>query len=115
MVPVIPRRSKPRAAFRTFAARRACWIAACALLIGTAGARAAAVDEEEALRGPDIVIIAEQERTIYEFRQGGELRMVRIEPRFGKPYYLVPRDNTRGFGNLERADMLLPSWVLLEF
>jgi hypothetical protein len=96
-------------------ARRVGWIAACALLIGATGARAAAADEEEALRGPDIVIIAEQERTIYEFRQGGELRMVRIEPKFGKPYYLVPRDNTRGFGNLERADMLLPSWVILEF
>jgi hypothetical protein len=115
MVPVIPRRSKPRTAFRTFAARWACWIVACVLLIGAAGARAASVDEEEALRGPDIVIIAEPERTIYEFRQSGELRMVRIEPRFGKPYYLVPRDNTRGFGNLERADMLLPSWVILEF
>jgi hypothetical protein len=95
--------------------RRLGWLVACALLIGAATARAAAADDEEALSGPDIVIIAEPERTIYEFRQAGELRMVRIEPRFGKPYYLVPRDNTRGFGDLERADMLLPSWVILEF
>jgi hypothetical protein len=95
--------------------RRFGWLVACALLVGTAAARAAVADEEEALSGPDIVIIAEPERTIYEFRQAGELRMVRIEPKFGKPYYLVPRDNTRGFGDLERADMLLPSWVILEF
>jgi hypothetical protein len=75
----------------------------------------AAPAPEDTLSGPDIVIIAEEERTIYEFRQGGELRMIRIEPRIGKPYYLVPRDNTRGFGNLERADMLIPSWVILQF
>lgn len=84
------------------------------LALGAAGAQAAAAPEDT-LSGPDIVIIAESERTIYEFRQGGELRMVRIEPKLGKPYYLVPRDPTRGFGDLERADMLLPSWVILEF
>jgi hypothetical protein len=65
--------------------------------------------------GPDIVIIADEERTIYEFRQNGQLRMVRIEPQQGPAYYLVPRDPTRGFGDLERADMLLPSWVIVEF
>lgn len=74
-----------------------------------------AASEDEGLRGPDVVIIAEEERTIFEFRQGGELRMVRIVPRVGKPYYLVPRDQTTGYGNLERADMLLPSWVIVEF
>jgi hypothetical protein len=62
-----------------------------------------------------VVIIAEQERIIYEYRQNGELRMVRVVPTLGQPYYLVPRDPTRGFGDLERADMLLPSWVIVEF
>ena len=76
---------------------------------------ASAAAEEGELKGPDIVIIAEEERTIFEFRQAGELRMVRVVPRIGKPYYLVPRDQTRGFGNLERADMLVPSWVIVEF
>jgi hypothetical protein len=52
---------------------------------------------------------------IYEFRQNGQLRMVRVVPTWGKPYYLVPRDNTTGFGDLERADMLLPQWVIAEF
>jgi len=67
------------------------------------------------LEGPDVTIIAQEEKTIYEFRQGDQLRMVRIVPKWGKPYYLVPRDPTRGFGDLERADMLLPSWVIIEF
>lgn len=69
----------------------------------------------EEFRGPDVVIIKGKDRVVYEFRQNGELRMVRIVPKWGKPYYLVPRDGTRGFGNLERADMLLPKWVIAEF
>ncbi|MEZ5558576.1 MAG: DUF2782 domain-containing protein [Pseudomonadales bacterium] len=85
------------------------------LCAAAAAASAASGDPEEGLRGPDITIIAEQDRTIQEFRQNGQLRMVRIQPKVGKPYYLVPRDQTRGYGDLERADMLLPSWVIMEF
>lgn len=75
--------------------------------------QARAADGE--IRGPDVTIIAGEERTIYEYRQNGELRMIKIVPNWGKPYYLVPRDRTTGFGDLERAEMLLPSWVLFEF
>ena len=70
---------------------------------------------EEAERGPDVVIIAGEDKVVYEFRQNGELRMVRVVPKWGKPYYLVPRDPTKGYGDLERADMLLPQWVIAEF
>jgi hypothetical protein len=80
-----------------------------------AAGQVSAASEEESLRGPDVTIIAAEERTIYEFRQNGELRMVRVVPELGKPYYLVPRDPTKGFGDLERADMLVPSWVIVEF
>mgnify|MGYP001550026400 FL=1 len=71
--------------------------------------------EEDRLQGPDVTIIATEEKTIFEYRQGVQLRMVKIVPDWGKPYYLVPRDPTKGFGDLEKADMLLPSWVLFEF
>ena len=67
------------------------------------------------LDGPDVTIIASEERTVYEFRQNGQLRMVRVVPKWGKPYYLVPADPTKGYGDLERADMLVPSWVIAEF
>ncbi len=68
-----------------------------------------------AQRGPDVVIIAGEDNMIYEFRQNGELRMIRVVPNFGKPYYLVPKDPTQGDGNLQRVDALVPSWVLWEF
>jgi len=76
---------------------------------------AASAYSEESLQGPDVTIIAQEKKTIFEYRQSGQLRMVKVVPRWGKPYYLVPRDRTKGFGDLERADMLLPSWVIIEF
>jgi hypothetical protein len=104
--------------FATPAARRVRARATCGYALAAALAAVgpfALAAEDERLRGPDVTIIAEEERVIQEFRQGSELRMVRIVPSFGKPYYLVPRDPTRGFGDLERADMLIPSWVIVEF
>ena len=89
------------------------WKGVVALLLAFPGALAA--QSAESLRGPDVTIIAQEEKTILEYRQSGQLRMVKVIPKWGKPYYLVPRDNTRGFGDLERADMLLPSWVIIEF
>jgi len=88
--------------------------AGCAGILWLA-AVAAHASEPQALRGPDVTIIAGEERTIHEYRQNGRLRMVKIVPKWGKPYYLYPRDQTAGFGDLEKADMLLPTWVLIEF
>jgi len=82
------------------------------LVAAQAPASSPALDE---LRGPDVVIIAGEERTIYEYRQNGHLRMVKIVPNWGRPYYLVPRDQTTGFGDLDSADALLANWVIVEF
>ena len=69
----------------------------------------------EPLRRPDVKIIAEKNRVVYEFRQNGHLKMVRVVPNFGKPYYLIPKDPTQGVSGLERVDALVPSWTLWEF
>lgn len=88
---------------------------ATAILLFFSTTSAVAAENDITLQGPDVVIIAGEDKVIYEFRQNGQLRMVRVVPTWGKPYYLVPRDNTTGFGDLERADMLLPQWVIAEF
>ena len=67
------------------------------------------------IRGPDVTLIAGEERTVYEYRQNGRLRMIKVVPKFGPAYYLTPRDPTRGFGDLEQADSLIAEWVLREF
>jgi hypothetical protein len=89
------------------------WIVV-ALLAGAMHA-AIASDADREATGPDVTIVVGEERTVYEYRQAGQLRMIKIVPKHGKPYYLVPRDNTRGFGDLEQADMLIPSWTIIEF
>lgn len=76
---------------------------------------AIAAENDDLIRGPDVTIIAQEDKTVFEFRQGGELRMIRVVPRWGKPYYLVPNDRSKNFGDLERAERLLPSWVIIEF
>ena len=65
--------------------------------------------------GPDVTIIAGKDEVVYEFRQNGVLRMIRVVPNWGKPYYLVPQDPTRGNGDLEQAGALVPSWTLRQF
>lgn len=75
----------------------------------------AADDTRVSPRGRDVTIIEGEDRTVYEYRQNGELRMIRIVPSTGRPYYLVPADSTSGYGNLEKADTLVPKWILLEF
>ena len=87
---------------------------AAALLLG-ATPPAFAAESDKDISGPDVTIVVGEERTVYEYRQGGELRMIKIVPKHGKPYYLVPRDDTRGFGDLEQADMLIPRWTIIEF
>ncbi len=74
-----------------------------------------ASDAVIASRGQDVTIIEGRERTVYEYRQNGILRMIRVVPAVGRPYYLTPADPTRGYGNLEQADMLVPKWILVEF
>ena len=91
--------------------RAVCLCGALALATFCRPAHAANAEDD----GPDVTIIATELRTIYEYRQNGHLRMIRIVPNVGRPYYLVPRDPTKGYGELDQADMLIPSWVVVEF
>jgi hypothetical protein len=66
---------------------------------------------------PQITIKAREGDTVEEARVNGRLVWVRVTPRHGRPYYLVPD----GVGNvfIRRdsldTDLKVPLWVLLEF
>ena len=90
-------------------------IYAFVVLTSFSAAHARAANAESDARGPDVTVVAGEKRTVYEYRQAGQLRMIKVVPKHGPPYYLVPRDETRGFGDLERADMLIARWTILEF
>jgi len=85
------------------------------VLLACCAHAAVAADADRNPNGPDVTIVVGEERTVYEYRQAGQLRMIKIVPKHGKPYYLVPRDPTQGFGDLDKADMLIPSWTIIEF
>jgi hypothetical protein len=97
------------------ARRRSVASTVTALTLSAALYSAAATALESEASGPDVTIIAGEQRTIYEYRQAGQLRIIKVVPKHAPPYYLVPRDETRGFGDLEQADMLIARWKIIEF
>lgn len=105
--------------------RRGRWQAvllAALLCVGeaTAGAaprdgRTAATTRHDSRGGDDVEIIAGETRTIYEFRSNGQLRLVKVVPKFGVPYYLVPGGNGNRPADEVEIQKLYPRFVLFEF
>jgi hypothetical protein len=63
---------------------------------------------------PEVAIIETDKGTIYEYRVGGHMYMVKIVPTAGPPYYLLDTD---GDGQLDAqrndiTDISIPQWVL---
>lgn len=76
-----------------------------------------AAPEDERIE-PSVVITEDESITIKEYRVKGELYMIEILPRKGRPYYLVDSD---GDGSLDSRygeltpNFLIPSWVILKW
>lgn len=66
-------------------------------------------------KGPDVVLIASEERRIYEYRQNGRITMIRVEPKNGNTYYLVPQYPSESLGEYRQNDRLQARWVIKEF
>lgn len=67
---------------------------------------------------PQVTITKRTDLVIEEYRAGGQLYMIKITPKIGKPYYLV---DGRGDGQFSRQDgpdafnMRPPRWVIHRF
>ena len=62
---------------------------------------------------PKIIIRHGNNKTIYEYRINGELIEIKIVPKLGKPYYLVPAGSGDGtFTRIESSALLVPSWTV---
>ncbi|MEO1766513.1 DUF2782 domain-containing protein [Thiobacter aerophilum] len=66
---------------------------------------------------PEVTIRQRGEDVVEEFRIGGKLYMMKITPKYGKPYYLV---DDKGDGSFVRMDNLdsgtrVPRWVIHQF
>ena len=66
--------------------------------------------DEDAIR-----IIESKSRTLYEYRQNGVLIMIKIVPKKGLAYYLVPADQSPHYESLDHKRKLYPQWVIKEW
>ncbi len=66
---------------------------------------------------PQVTIIRRETETVEEVRVNGQLRYVKVTPRFGLPYYLVPSGNGQAFQRFDSLDTGLrpPMWLLFSW
>lgn len=66
---------------------------------------------------PDITIRTEGQQMIYEYRVNGQLYMIRIQPQFGPPYFLIDTngDGVMDIRNSDARDISIPQWVLFSW
>lgn len=66
---------------------------------------------------PDITIRESEGATIYEYRVRGMLYMVRIQPQFGPPYYMIDTDGngTLDMRNSSPTNISIPQWLLFSW
>jgi Protein of unknown function (DUF2782) len=66
---------------------------------------------------PQVTTIQKDAETLEEVRVGGTLRYVRVTPRRGKPYYLVPSGNGQTFNRMDSlgSGLSVPMWMLFSW
>ena len=66
---------------------------------------------------PQITIRPTKEGQVEEFRIGGKLYMIKVTPKYGKPYYLVDNKGDGTFSRQESMDsgVRVPQWVIHQF
>ena len=64
-----------------------------------------------------VTIVRRDEQVVEEVRVKGELRYMRVTPRHGRPYFLIPDVNGATFIRRDSLDSSLkvPMWVLFSF
>jgi len=62
-----------------------------------------------------IELIEGEDRLIYEYRQNGMLTMIKVVPKKGLSYYMVPLDGTHRVEGLDHQKKLYPQWVIKEW
>lgn len=64
---------------------------------------------------PEVTIIQRPHMTIKEYRSGGRVYMVRVDPDWGPAYYLVDEDGDGSWDQRMGGDISVPQWTLFEW
>lgn len=62
----------------------------------------------------DVDIITVEDRVIYEYRVNGVITAIKVVPKRGRPYYMVPVDGSPHY-EINHDATLYPKWVLLQW
>lgn len=62
-----------------------------------------------------IEIVEGEKKTRIEYWKSGKLAMIKIIPKKGKAYYLVPAQGKNPTEGIKHESKLYPEWVILEF
>ncbi|MFP8968033.1 DUF2782 domain-containing protein [Pokkaliibacter sp. CJK22405] len=88
------------------------WILA-GLLATTAAFSGVSYAADDDLGEPQIIITHKTDKTFYEYRVNGEVVEIKVVPKNGKPYYLVPVDG--GMRESDRSQLRIPKWVIFQW
>jgi len=89
-------------------------------LVGLLSVQSASASEiympsrQEITRG-DVEIVAGEDRTVYEYWVGGRVMMIKVVPKVGISYYMVPADGSAHYRGLELKQKLYPQFVIIEW
>ena len=66
---------------------------------------------------PQVTIVQRENETVEEFRVKGRLTMLKVTPRHGRPYYLIPEGPDGAFVRHDSLDtgLRVPMWLLYSF
>ena len=66
---------------------------------------------------PQVTIIRKETETVEEVRVNGELRYVKVTPKYGLPYYLVPSGNGQTYLRYDSlgSGVRAPMWLLFSW
>lgn len=78
-------------------------------LAAVAAEPASAKDAEVTIRP------GESGEVLHEYRVNGHVVEIKVVPKNGKPYYLVPAEGGEGYIRLDRSQLLIPKWILFRW
>lgn len=64
---------------------------------------------------PEVTVIQKPDATITEYRSGGRVYMVRVEPDWGPAYYLVDETGDGTWDDRIGPQISVPQWTLFEW
>ena len=64
---------------------------------------------------PEVTIIQKPHMTITEYRSGGRVYMIKVDPDVGPPYYLIDRNGDGEWDDRMGPDITVPQWTIFEW